>query len=236
MVSLRDQHYGDKYLVMIGAHINTDYLLSFFDSNIFSTEETNKLHMPQDFIISDEQGLISQTIPVVFNEKSLGEIEILCVTTASEFMKHALKLQQGDIPRYFVDVTLRTRVIREDQFKHRLLMSEYCSQSDNNVCRFNDNWKNLFKDPKEKTLDIVIDKPDQLLVIGNTKNSVNVLAQDTVLVNGHKLEKGSQYNINFAIFGAIAGDEYFINKGLVDYLPDKEVEMLESLSQIIKEQ
>ena len=235
MVSLRDQHYGGKYLVMVGAHINVDYLLSFFDSRIFSDEEIKKLYMPKDFIISDELGLIEQTKPVVFNEESLGEIEILCVTTASEFMKNSIKLQQGDIPKYFVDVTKRKVLIKPEKYKHNLPISEYCVKSDNDICRFNEKWDKIFNIPKEKTLDIVIDKPESLLVIGNSKQSVCVLAMDTVVVNDHILKKGEQYNINFSTFGEIAGEEYFINKGLVKYLPNKKSEMIEALAKKIKD-
>ena len=55
-----------------------------------------------------------------------------------------------------------------------------------------------------------------------------------LFVNGYKLEKDKQYNINFATFGAIAGEEYFINRGLLHHLPNKEAELIKSLADIIK--
>lgn len=234
MVSLRDQHYGDKFLVMVGAHIDVDYLLSFFDKNIFTENEISKLIMPNDFIESDTKGLISKTKQVEFNRSSLGSLELLCVTTASQFRNMSLKLNAGEIPRYFVDVTQRKVKVKESNYSPNSLLSEYCDKQDSGLYRFNDNWYSLFTTPKEKTLDIEIGDPNALRVIKKTTNSITVLAERDTLVNGYNLQKGNQYNINFGTFGSIAGEEYFINKGLLKYLPDMENNLIESLSQIIK--
>ncbi len=234
MVSLRDQHYGDKFLVMVGANIDVDYLLSFFDKNIFTENEIIKLTMPNDFIESDTKGLISKTKQVEFNRSSLGSLELLCVTTASQFRNIALKLTAGEIPRYFVDVTQRKVKVKEDNFSPNSLLSDYCYKQECGLYRFNDNWYSLFTTPKEKTLDIEIGDPDVLRVIKKTTNSITVLAENDTFVNGYNLQKGNQYNINFGTFGSIAGEEYFINKGLLKYLPNKEQCLIDALSQIIK--
>lgn len=235
MVSLRDQHYGDKFLVMVGANIDVDYLLSFFDKNIFTENEISKLTMPNDFIESDTKGLISKTKQVEFNRCSLGSLELLCVTTASQFRNMALKLNTGEIPRYFVDVTQRKVKVKESNYSPNSLLSEYCDKQESGLYRFNDNWYSLFITPKEKTLDIEIGDPNALRVIKKTTNSITVLVEESdTFVNGYNLQKGNQYNINFGTFGSIAGEEYFINKGLLKYLPDMENNLIESLSQIIK--
>lgn len=235
MVSLRDQHYGDKFLVMVGANIDVDYLLSFFDKNIFTENEIRKLTMPNDFIESDTKGLISKTKQVEFNRCSLGSLELLCVTTASQFRNMALKLNTGEIPRYFVDVTQRKVKVKEGNYSPNSLLSEYCDKQESGLYRFNDNWYSLFITPKEKTLDIEIGDPNALRVIKKTTNSITVLVEESdTFVNGYNLQKGNQYNINFGTFGSIAGEEYFINKGLLKYLPDMENNLIESLSQIIK--
>lgn len=234
MVSLRDQHYGDKFLVMVGANIDVDYLLSFFDKNIFTENEIIKLTMPNDFIESDTKGLISKTKQVEFNRSNLGSLELLCVTTASQFRNIALKLNAGDIPRYFVDVTQRKVKVKEDNYNPNSLLSNYCYKQECGLYRFNDNWYSLFTTPKEKTLDIEIGDPDVLRVIKKTTNSITVLAENDTFINGYNLQKGNQYNINFSTFGSIAGEEYFINKGLLKYLPNKEQCLIDALSQIIK--
>lgn len=234
MVSLRDQHYGDKFLVMVEANIDVDYLLSFFDKNIFTEKEISKLTMPNDFIESDTKGLISKTKQVEFNRCSLGSLELLCVTTASQFRNMALKLNAGEIPRYFVDVTQRKVKVKESNYSPNSLLSDYCDKQESGLYRFNDNWYSLFTTSKEKTLDIEIENPNVLRVIKKTTNSITVLVESDTFVNGYNLQKGNQYNINFGTFGSIAGEEYFINKGLLRYLPDMESKLIESLSQIIK--
>ena len=234
MVSLRDQHYGDKFLVMIGAHIDADYLLSFFDSGVFSDDRISKLNMPEDFIVSDKRGLLSKTSPVEFNRTTLGEIEILCVTTATEFKKTALRLSGGDIPRYFVDITLRANRIKEEGYQYKLPLSHYCDQQPSGLYRFNANWYQLFTTSHEKTLDIEVDKPDVLTVIKKTNNAITVLAEEDAVVNGFNLGKGGQYSINFATFGSVAGEEYFINSGLMHRLPNIEEKLVSSLAEIIK--
>lgn len=234
MVSLRDQHYGDKFLVMVGANIDVDYLLSFFDKNIFTENEISKLTMPNDFIESDNKGLISKTKQVEFNRCSLGSLELLCVTKASQFRNMALKLNAGEIPRYFVDVTQRKVKVKESNYSPNSLLSDYCDKQESGLYRFNDNWYSLFTTPKEKTLDIEIGGPNALRVIKKTTNSITVLAESDTFVNGYNLQKGNQYNINFGTFGSIAGEEYFINKGLLKYLPNMESNLIESLSQIIR--
>ena len=238
MVSLRDQNYGDKYLVMIGAGIDADYLLSFFDSSIFSEDYTAKLNMPDDFIASNEKELLLKTPTVEFDRTTLGKIEILGVTTATEFKKIALKLSAGDIPRYFKDIKPRTRRIKEEQYKYKIPLSHYCDKQPSGLYRFNKNWYQLFDKEHEKTLDIEVDKPEALIVINKTSNAITVLAEEDAFINGNKkdnkFEKGKQYNINFATFGPVAGEEYFLNKGVLHYLPNLEDKLVDTLAEIIK--
>ena len=54
MISLRNQAYDDKYLVMSESEFRIDYLLPFFDSNIFAEEIHQNLVMDDStFIISN---------------------------------------------------------------------------------------------------------------------------------------------------------------------------------------
>ena len=124
--------------------------------------------------------------------------------------------------------------VKESNYSPNSLLSEYCDKQDSGLYRFNDNWYSLFITPKEKTLDIEIGDPNALRVIKKTTNSITVLVESDTFVNGYNLQKGNQYNINFGTFGSIAGEEYFINKGLLRYLPDMESNLIESLSQIIR--
>ena len=232
MVSLRDQHYSGKYLIMINAELPVDYLLSFFKSEDFSADKIANLHMPDDFIVSNEKGLLSQTKSVQFGKNDLGFIEILTVTTAQEFMNTALKLNAGEIPRYFMGVTERNVKIKEDKFEINKTMDYFCERQTSGLYRFNQEW--LFNNRKEKTLDLAFKNPSDIKIIRKNSNSLVVEAVNDTEVNGIKLEKNKQYNLNFGVFGQIAGEEYFLNKDLVGYLPNKQAELVAKLANVIK--
>ena len=234
MVSLRNQHYDDKYLIMIKAELPVDYLLSFFKSADFAQDKIANLHMPDDFIISNKNELLSQTKPVEFEKDDLGQIEILVVTTARDFMNTALKLNAGDIPRYFIDAIERTILIKEEKFEIKKSLGCFCTKQESGLYRFNDEWYKLFNKAHEKTLDIAIGNPENLIIIRKNSDSIAVLTTEDVEINGYKLEKNKQYNLNFGTFGQVAGEEYFLNKDLVTYLPNKETELIAKLTNVIK--
>jgi len=234
MVSLRDQHYGDKFLVMVEADMNVDYLLSFFDKSIFKENDTNKLKMPNDFILSNTQNLLSQTKQVEFSKTVLGNLNLLTVTTVADFKTFALKLNSGEIPRYYKEVQPRKVNIKEDKFNYNLPFSDYIEKQQSGLHRFNNKWYQIFNTSKEKTLDIKVENEDKIIVIKKTNNAISVLANEDASINGYTLLKGKQYNINFGTFGGIAGEEYFINKDVIKYLPSKKNQLIDSLAEVIK--
>lgn len=206
MVSLRDQNYGDKYLVMVEMDLDPDYLPPFFKNELFTEDITSQLQIPEDFVVSDSKGLLKQTEEVSFDREELGTLRLLTVLKASEFMNLALKLNKGDMPRYFVDVAERKIMVKESNFYPNRTMDEYCLTTKIGLSRLNEMWYEIFNIKNEVTLDIFIDKPENLLVIKKIKEAISVLAKDDVKVNNYMLEKGKQYNIKFATFGAIAGE------------------------------
>ncbi|MDE5654291.1 MAG: hypothetical protein K2I46_01620, partial [Clostridia bacterium] len=165
MVSLRDQNYQNKYLVMVTADISVDYLLSFFNGALFSDDTIHKLDMPDDFIVSNTKNLLSQTKSVSFGDCELGVINILVTTTANDFMSCANKLNKGDIPRFFKNVETRNTNIQEHKYQINESLSNYCQIQPSGLYRFNERWKELFSNPKELTLDIRIDDPSNLKII-----------------------------------------------------------------------
>lgn len=253
MVSLRDQGYGDKYLVMVNADIDTDYLVSFFNSSILDETQFAKLEMPDDdFIVSNEKGLLGKPASLDFSKEELGNIEILCVTTAQEFNKMALKLSKGEKPRYLKAIKPRARQIKEDD-KRKHSLGYYCDKQPSGLYRFNSRWDKMFaskKSPKAKTLDIYVENPDALTVINSTQNGVTVLAKkDTTIKwtnkeeddqtnqpqdNDFNLEKGKQYNLVFATMETATENEYFLNIDLVKELPNFEDDMIKDFAEIIQ--
>jgi hypothetical protein len=51
MVSLRNQGYDNKYLVMVETNLDSDYLLPFFEKTVLSDDVYNKLKMDDDIFI-----------------------------------------------------------------------------------------------------------------------------------------------------------------------------------------
>lgn len=234
MVSLRDQHYGEKFLVLVSMDLSTDYLLPFFDSSFITNQDIEKLKMPDEFIISNEKELLNQTEKVNFNKGKLGTLELLKVTTAQRFKDVALKLDGGGIPRFFKDVVERKTYIKQERFKIQETLDKYCDLKNSGLYRFNSKWYELFNTNKEKTLDLDIENVKSIQIINKTNDAITVLVLDNAVVNGYKLSKGKQYNINFGTFGSVAGEEYFINKSVLNKLPDEENKLVNVLSTIIK--
>jgi hypothetical protein len=234
MVSLRDQNYGDKFLVMAGVSLAVDYLLPFFNKTIFNEDQISKLEMPDDFIVSNAKGLLSQTQRITFDKTDLGSLELLAVTTASAFRDTALELQGGDEPKYLVDIIQRRQLIKDSAYTPNQTLNHYCDKQPSGLHRFNNNWRALFPKVKEKTLDIYVENPENLLIIKKMSNSIAVFVLADSKVNEYSLKKGNQYNINFGTFGSIAGKEYFLSKSLLKYLPNKEDDLLEAIVEVIK--
>ena len=240
MVSLRNQHYENKYLIMVEADINSDYLLSYFDERKFDQSIQDKLLMPNIFIKNNNKNLISQTKPVVFKKEDLGSITILKTTTAEEFISKSLKLLKGETPRYFKDIQERKKLIVSEKYEIDKYISEFCVLQENTgLYRFkNEEWQNLFKKGKkttiEKTLDCRISNPDKIKIIGSTQNSIIVVAEEEAFFNGEVLKTGRQYNINFATFGSVSNDEYFMLKSQISCLDNKEDDLINLLGEIIK--
>ena len=111
-------------------------------------------------------------------------------------------------------------------------MDYFCERQTSGLYRFNQEW--LFNNRKEKTLDLAFKNPSDIKIIRKNSNSLVVEAVNDTEVNGIKLEKNTQYNLNVGVFGQIAGEEYFLNKDLVGYLPNKQAELVAKLANVIK--
>lgn len=242
MVSLRNQGYDNKYLVLVNTHMPVDYLLPFFDRSIFDNITIGDMY-EDTMLENNDKGMLNKAESVNFSKDTLGNIEILRVTKAEDFMNLAMLLNKGDIPRYFKEVEKRTKKMLEGNSISVHSLSYYCDQQGvSNRYRFNESWvKEIFTG--EKTLDITIDgtvSADKILVIGKTRDDIIVKLDDGIsgyaMINNCdiKIEGNNLYNIKFGKFGAIRGEEYFMNKSLVSCLPDSEGELVEILSDIIK--
>lgn len=90
MISLRNQDYDGKYLVMAESELRIDYLLPFFDASIFQDSIHSNLVMDDDtFIVSNSAGRLQGIDIVNINDDEIGTVTLLKITTAEAFMNSA---------------------------------------------------------------------------------------------------------------------------------------------------
>lgn len=243
LVSLRNQNYDDKYLVMVETNLSVDYLLPFFDKKIFNNEVFIKLEVPKEFIVSNEDKHIEQTKKITKLNK-LGTLELLLITTAISFMENSTKCYSGESPRYIKDIRLRKVRVKNKEID--ISISECFDKLSNGLSRENIKFKNLFNTNTIKTLDIYLENPENISLIKVNKNNIIVYLNNDAKINDYYLIKGNQYSIDFGVLdrsrasGAIdtesdAGSEYFFDKKLLYFLNDKSDELVHNISKVILE-
>lgn len=232
MVSLRNQGYDGKYLVFVDTYFRTDYLLPFFDKSFFSNEVYDSITMNDDVFIKTKNEHIAHLKKVDNTRNDLGSIELLCVTKTSLFINLANYCDAGVSP-------IRIDSISEP-IQRRLSQSEetsftiFCNEKDNCLYRYNNFW---CSDEKKQYLDFYCSDISAIYCIKRNKYSIYIKAIRDCKFNNTSLKADCVYQIRFTELnreGSTSG-EYFLQKELVAIIPNKEVELKEILSNIIRE-
>lgn len=241
MVSLRNQSYNDKYLVMVEMNLDPDYLLPFFNSRLLNDIYTD-LKMPSDFIISNNENYLEDTSTVSFDNSILGYIDLLSVTTASDFMNMSTKCLHGESPRYLRDVSERKVLIKGYVLDRPL--SLYTTKKSGNIYVFNSEWNTIFQVQKVKTLDVILQNPENIFIVKVNKTSIVTYAKGNAQINEFTLIKGRQYSFSFDILNRSKdteiselndnGSEYFLNKFLLNSIPNKYDQLVNELSKVVE--
>lgn len=232
MVSLRDQGYDDKYLVMIDMNLDADYLLPFFEKEIVSDNIYKKLKMnDESFIESNKSENLSLVTKVTRSNSDLGSLELITVCLAKDFMYYANLCSAHESPFYVKEIKEAKKTSANTS---NTLLINYLTQNSNGLYR----WKVNILDGniKHKMLDISIDDIDNIYYVKNSKSSVTVMTEKEVILNGFVLEANKMYIVKFQLLDRASnnGEEYFINKSLVEKIPSKENSMLNDIKQFIK--
>lgn len=229
MISLRDQGYDGKYLVMVESDFKIDYLLSFFDENIFNNTIYSNLKMNDEkFIISDSDNLIEGIQKIDCHSSKIGCIELLKITNATLFKKYATLCDNFISPKYIKNIEKKEKVIGANIC---IPLKNYCNKFEKNIYSMNTKWQNE-ESEKTKTLNIYVENIGNINVIKRNKNNIYIEVTNKCCINGEDLNKG-YYNIIFDVLDRGSGQEYFMNKGLVNKIPDKESELKNKLKRII---
>lgn len=232
MVSLRNQGYDNKYLVMVETNLDSDYLLPFFEQTVFSEDVYNKLKMEDSiFIKSNANNDLSSVTKINRKNTDLGSLKLITVCSAKDFMSFSTLCSSNESPIYVKEVN-ETRAVKTTTITTPL--SSYLTKNNNNLY----SWKNnlLDKNNKHKILDVFIDDIQNIDFVKNSKSSITITTKDKAIINNVVLEANKTYIIKFQILDRSSnnGEEYFMHKSVIDRIPSKEDLMLGSIKQYIK--
>lgn len=232
MVSLRNQGYDNKYLVMVETNLDSDYLLPFFEQTVFSEDVYNKLKMDDSiFIKSNANNDLSSVTKINRKNTDLGSLKLITVCSAKDFMSFSTLCSSNESPIYVKEVN-ETRTAKTTTIITPL--SNYLTKNNNNLYSWNNNF--LDKNNKHKILDVHIDDIQNIDFVKNSKSSITITTKGKATMNNVVLEANKTYIIKFQLLDRSSnnGEEYFMHKSVIDRIPSKEAVMLDSIKQYIK--
>lgn len=232
MVSLRNQGYDKKFLVMVETNLDSDYLLPFFEQTVFSEDVYNKLKMDDSiFIKSNSNEDLSSVTKINRKNTDLGSLKLITVCSAKDFMSFSTLCSPNESPIYVKSVN-ETKAIKPTAATAPL--SNYLTENNNNLYSWNNNL--LGENRKHKMLGVYIDNIRNIDFVKNSKSSITITTKSMATINDVALEANKSYIIKFQLLDRSSnkGEEYFMHKSVIDRIPSKEDIMLESIKQYIK--
>lgn len=257
MLSLVNQHYDDKYLIIIESDYNTDYLMPFIDKNLFSDDlykkmlETSNLY-DDKIILKDSNGYIKSMKKVDFSNNKLGKLKLFITTKTKYFMDACNIAGKGITPECLESIEMV-----KEQKETPIPMRNFCdictdslpTSKNNNrgYFRFNDNWYSIInKDgkkyrPREKTitLDFMCSNIEAIEFLKMNKSNFYIRTKnlkEPIILNNEVLQPGKDYRINlFSGFdrSGTNNEEYFIDKKLYGRIVPCEDTLLKEIQNII---
>ena len=246
MVSLRDQGYREKYLVMVETNFRVDYLLPLFEKDLLKYGVYEEMTMNDDiFLVSDSNHYISHLKEVDFKNDNLGSISLLSITTGKDFERISTYCEAGVSPIRI------TSIEEKDACKGantNILMSQICSKNEFGLYSFDQNFYDgvdeegipyLLKGNKQRPcryLDFYISDPNSVTIIKKNKSNIYIKTTNDVTINEYKLSANKIYLISFVDLPRDGSDsgEYFLQKSLMDFIPEHEEELKEKLKSLIE--
>ena len=139
MVTLRDQDYSDKYLVMCETDLRVDYLLPFFDKSIFDDIRSKKLAMDDSiFIKSNALGELHRLDNVNNTSDDIGTIDLMKITRADSFMRFSTLCEEHVSAQYLKNIE-KIKIVKGASLS-RPLKEFFDNHNSNDVYKFNSEW------------------------------------------------------------------------------------------------
>lgn len=232
MVTLRNQGYDNKYLVMVETNLDSDYLLPFFEQTVISEDVYNSLRMDDNiFIKTNENKDITSVTKIQRKNTDLGSLKLITVCLATDFMSYSTLCTGNESPFYIKEIN-ETRSPRNTPTTSPL--TDYVTKSKNGLYIWNSNI--LDRNDKHKMLDVYIEGYQNINFIRNSKSSITIMTIGKALINDIELEENKTYIIKFQLLDRSSnnGEEYFMHKSIIDKIPSKETSMLDDIKRYVK--
>lgn len=257
MLSLVNQHYDDKYLIITESDYNIDYLMPFIDKELFNDklykEMVEKFSLYDDkIILKDSNGYIKMMNKVDFNCNELGKLKLFITTKTKYFMEACNIAGKGVTPECLEKIEMV-----KEQKENPIPMKKFCDICKNSIpeskntnkgyFRFNDKWYSILnKDGKKYrpiettvTLDFQCSNIDAIDFLKMHKSNFYIRTKNVkepIILNNEILQPGKDYKINlFSGFdrSGTNNEEYFIDKKLYSRILSCEESLLNEIQEII---
>jgi len=232
MVSLRNQSYDKKYLVMAETNLDSDYLLPFFEQTVIGEDVYNKLKMDDDVFIKENLNKdLSSVTKIKRDNTNLGSLKLITVCLADDFMRYSNLCGEGGSPFYIKEINETRTPKTLSQTMH---FSDWINKKIDNLYSWKEN--KLDNNKKHTLIDVYVENADKIQVLKNSKSSITIYTIGKAKINDTELEANKTYIIKFQLLdrsGAKSG-EYFMHKSIIDKIPNKEDIMLDNIKQYIK--
>jgi len=239
MISLRNQDYDNKYLVLVDLDMRIDYLVPFLDKTVLNSSLISSMKMDDSvFIVRDDNNLITRLSEIDFSNSEIGKLMLISITNASDFMRQSTLCNgKESISRMKEIKERKTNIV--NGLLH-IPLSNYASHSPRISClyEFNSNWFSKMNIPNStKCLDFSANNIEHIEINKfNNKGIVISAKEENCTFNGTKLIIGKQYSINFEVLDRSGneGSEYFMQKECACHLIGLEKELTDEIINIIK--
>lgn len=238
MISLRNQHYDEEYLILADLDLRIDYLVPFLDQNCLSNKCLDSMRMDDEkFILSDEHNQLSKISAIDYSSEEIGTLKLIAITSASDFMKQST-LCDGNISVFRMkEINERKVLVRSGALNDRLDSFAHTSPRVSSLYEFNANWyEKMGISANTKCLDFSSDRIDSIRICKyNAKGIVIYSDEEGCSFNGLKLVPRHQYSVSFEILdrSGNGGSEYFMQKICASHLNSLETKLTQDFMSVI---
>lgn len=231
MVTLRNQGYDSKFLVMVETNLDSDYLLPFFEESLISESTYEALVMDDaTFIKSNLEENLSPITKISRTTSSLGSLRLITVCYAKDFMNFSILCSAYQSPMYLIYVK-ETRTTRSTISPTPLIDKLRKLESG----LYSWNGTPFTGNQNHKMLGLFIENIENIDFIKNSKSSITIKTRGECIINDSVLEPQKTYILKFQILNRSSnkGQEYFMHKSIVGKILSKEQNMLDAIKRNI---